>query len=406
MKKIAIIGVGRVGLPLALSFADAGFSVLGVDTNQDLIQMLVNKEMPFMEKDAQELLKKHSGTGFIPASDINVIRQADAIVITLGTPVDDHFNPDFSQIESIKAPLSANLKKGQLIVLRSTVTPGTTEFIKEFLQKETGLMCGRDFFLAFCPERIAEGNALAELKEVPQIIGGITAECSAKAKELFSKINGKCLLSDSKSAELAKIFSNMYRYINFAIANEFAILAMENRRSIYEIIELVNKDYKRGGLANPGFTAGPCLYKDGFFLVDAIPFNDLISASFRVNENLPNYLVKKIKEMTNLNGKKVTILGMAFKKGIDDTRDSLAYKLKKSFLREGSSVSLHDPYIPKFNQDINTALNGSEVVVIAMNHDQYSYLNKEKIREISGKEVIICDIWNVTGEKEIILRVK
>ncbi len=406
MEKIAVIGTGRIGLPLALVLAEAGFYVFGVDVNKDLIQKLEKKEMPFMENGAEELLKKHLGKRFFPTSDFNVIKDADSVILTLGTPVDEHFSPDYSQIESIKPILSHNLKKDQLLILRSTVSPGTTEFMKDFLEKETGLVCGKDFFMAYCPERIAEGKALEEIKEVPQIIGGITSECSIKAKELFSKITGKCLISDAKSAELAKIFSNMYRYINFAIANEFAILSMEHNRNIYEIIELVNRDYKRGGLSKPGFSAGPCLYKDGFFLLDTMPFDELISVSWKINENLPVYLVKKIRDMLDIRGKKVAILGMAFKKNIDDIRNSLSFKLKKAFLRAGSEVCLHDPFVPEYSTDLGKAIKDSDIVVIAMNHDIYSHLKKEDIRKMSGKEVIICDIWNVTGNKEIISRIK
>jgi UDP-N-acetyl-D-mannosaminuronic acid dehydrogenase len=402
---VSVIGVGRVGLPLSLVLCEAGFTVYGIDVNTDMISKLLNKQMPFMEKDADSLLQKHSGTSFIPTTDSSKIGESDYVIITLGTPVDDHLNPDFKQLDSIFPKLVKNIKTGQTLILRSTVSPGTTEFIKDKLEKETKLVCGKDFYLAFCPERIAQGNAIAEIKEIPQIIGGIDDISSDKAEELFIKITSKISKTDAKSAELAKIFTNMYRYINFAISNEFAILAMEHNKNIYEILELVNKDYKRANIPSPGFTAGPCLYKDGFFLLNNIPFNELISVSWRINENLPLYLLNKIKQQTPLKNKKAVILGMAFKKNSDDTRNSLSYKLKKALIREQCDVVTHDPYIKELNTNLKETLKDAEIVFIAMNHDQYKDLSKEFLSTIVAKDCTVCDLWNLADGGEIIYKV-
>ena len=401
-ENICIIGLGRVGLPLSLAFAEAGFRVFGIDIDVNVIKKLEQKQMPFMEKGAENLLKKHTNTNFFPTNDYKFINDSEYIIITLGTPVDEHLNPNYDQIENILPILKRYIKKDQLIILRSTIAPGTTELIKDYLENNTDLKAEKDFYLAFCPERIAEGNALQEIKEVPQIIGGIGKKSSESAAALFKNIAKEYIVSDAKSAELAKIFSNMFRYINFAIANEFAILAMEHKKNIYEILELVNKNYKRGGVAQPGFTAGPCLYKDGFFLLNNIPFNELISASWRINETLPLYLLNKIKELTDLKNKKVAILGLTFKKNIDDTRNSLAFKLKKAFVREQSNVVLHDPFVREYNTDLATLLKDANIIVIATNHDEYSKLNKSFLNMYVGKNSIICDVWNVTKENKII----
>ncbi|MBN2367675.1 nucleotide sugar dehydrogenase [Candidatus Woesearchaeota archaeon] len=395
-KTISVIGIGRVGLPLSLAFAEAGFMVYGIDVDLDHIDKLRHKEMPFIEIGAEELLEKHAGSMFIPTSDFSFVKDSDYVIITLGTPVDDHMNPDYSQIESILPALKKNIREGQLIVLRSTVAPGTTELIRKKLE------CDFDFFLAFCPERIAEGKSLEEIREVPQIIGGIDAKSSEMAKELFSHITNKCLVSDARSAELAKIFTNMYRYINFAIGNEFAIIAMEHGRSIYDILRLVNQDYKRGGLSSPGLTAGPCLYKDGFFLLDSVPFDELITASWRINENFPLYLIGRIKDKIDLKGKNVAILGMAFKKNIDDTRNSLSFKLKKAFLKEQCEVRMHDPHVNEFKGDISDVLDNADVVVIAVNHDEYSVFDRDTLKEMTGKNCVICDVWDVMGEGRVV----
>jgi UDP-N-acetyl-D-mannosaminuronic acid dehydrogenase len=402
LKTVTVIGIGRVGLPLSIAFAEAGFRVFGVDIREDHVLQLKKGIMPFIEKDADKLLAKHINNNFFPTTDTSVIKDSDFIVITLGTPVDEHLNPDYSQLDSVTPIIIKNLKNGQLIILRSTVAPGTTEQFKDKLEKGSRLSCGKDFFLAYCPERIAEGNAISEIKEVPQIIGGIDHESSVKAKGLIEKITEKCFITDARSAELAKIMTNMYRYINFAIANEFAVLAMEHDRNIHEIIELINRDYLRGGVKKPGFTAGPCLYKDGFFLINSIPFDELISVSWRINENMPLYLLKRIKEKKDIKGRKVAILGLAFKKNIDDTRNSLSYKLKKAFQREQCEVFLHDPFIKGHDTDLGKVIDKADVVVIATNHDQYKELTTDYLSKRVAKGCILCDLWNMTGDGKII----
>jgi UDP-N-acetyl-D-mannosaminuronic acid dehydrogenase len=401
---ISIIGIGRVGLPLSLSFAAAGFKVHGVDKDPALVQTLVSGKMPFMEMDAARLLESVINKSFFPMLDSSCLASSETVIITLGTPVDENLNPDYSQLRTVLPSVCRHLKNDQLIVLRSTVSPGTTEYVKDLIEEKTGKVCGKDFYLAYCPERIAEGYAIQEIKDVPQIIGGIDDPSSERAEALFSRITKKCLLTDPRSAELAKLFSNMYRYINFAIANEFAMIAMQNGRQIHEITRLVNEDYKRGGLAGPGFAAGPCLYKDGFFLVNKIPFNELISASWRINENLPLYLLDEIKRITDLKGKKVALLGMSFKKNIDDTRNSLSFKLKNALLIESCRLTVHDPFVEEFKGDLIDAVKGADVLIIAVNHDDYRILDTEMLKRHMSPEGVVCDIWNMTGNSRIIYR--
>ena len=236
--------------------------------------------MHFWEEGAGPFLKKYlEKTLFFP-TDFSKISQADVIILTMGTPVDENMNPSLVQIDKALAVSTPYFKRNQLLILRSTVSPGTTAYVRSFLNDIGKFTVGRDFFLAFCPERIAEGHSLVELKGIPQIVGGIDRQSTQKASEFFKNLGIEVNSSDDVSAELAKLFTNMYRYINFAIANEFMILAGNWRRDIYKIVDLVNKDYKRGGLALPGLTGGPCLFKDGFFLVGDVPFSDLITTSW------------------------------------------------------------------------------------------------------------------------------
>lgn len=392
-ESVAVVGLGRVGLPLALAFVRAGFRVDGIDVSEALIRLLLEKRMPFLEEGAQELLERYVGTSFIPSSNIGVIHEVEAIILTLGTPVDEHMNPTFSQIESAMKGMLPHLRPGHLIALRSTVSPGTTEYLGRFIEKHAPYRIGRDIFLAFCPERIAEGKSLEEIPGVPQIVGGLDSESTQRAKKLFHRIIKTVLTTDARTAELAKLFCNMYRYIDFAIANEFMMIAQQHERDIYEIVDLVNRGYKRGGLKQPGLTGGPCLYKDGFFLVSKIPFNELISSAWKINETVPGYLIEQIKKVKQVDGSKVAILGLGFKKNIDDTRNSLSFKAKKIFYAEGAEVHLHDPFVQ--SEPLIEALTDADVILVAMNHEYYRNLDLTDIKKHAKKDAVVCDIWNV-----------
>jgi len=369
------------------------------------LKTINKRKMPFVEKGALAILKKNLNKKFFPTDDFSKITECNYIILTLGTPVDEGMNPDYSQINSAVESILPYLKKKQSLILRSTVSPGTTEYVKHLLEEKKNFVIGKDFFLAFCPERIAEGKAIEEIPTIPQIIGGVDRKSTLKVLELFNKIGVECLITDDRSAELAKLFTNMYRYISFAMANEFMVIASSNHRDIYHIIDLVNRNYKRGGLALPGLTAGPCLFKDGFFLVNDLPFVDLISTSWKVNEAIPLFLVGKIKERMKLNGKKAVVLGLAFKANIDDTRESLSYKVKKAFERARANVSLHDPFVSGFDQDVYQVLEGADVIFVATNHAAYSELDLVKIKKVVNKRCLICDIWNVFKTDRIIFNI-
>lgn len=396
---VTVVGMGRVGLPLALFLAERGFRVFGLDTNSAILETLHRGHMPFIEHGAQALLVKHLGRSFFPTEDVADIAKAAVILLTLGTPVDEHLNPDFSQLERAITQMVPFLKRGQLLVLRSTVSPGTTAYLRRFLERHAGFRIGRNLLLAFCPERIAEGYALEELPQIPQVIGADDQASRRAATAFFKNITPNILASDSVSVELAKLFTNMYRYIDFAIANEFMMLAHQHQREIYEILPLVNWRYKRAGLKQPGFTGGPCLYKDGFFLINKSPFSELITVSWKVNETVPAFLIEQIRALKPLEGAKVAILGLAFKREIDDTRNSLSFKAKKIFLAEGANVFLHDPYVPSDRFD--NVVKGADVVFVAMNHKYYAS-QKKRILRLAKADAVICDIWNLFREGRIL----
>lgn len=404
---VAVIGIGRVGLPLALVLANEGCIVHGIGRDQGKIDLINKGHMPFVEKGASPVLKKTIGNSFFATTDYSIISSCDYIILTLGTPVDENMNPVFDQINASLERAKEYFKPQQTLILRSTVSPRTTQYVKTLIEDDDRFQVGKNFYLAFCPERISEGNSIDETKSIPQIIGGIDRKSGKKAEELFEKIGVETLVTDDVSAELSKLFTNMYRYINFAIANEFMVLADNYHRDIYEIINLVNYKYERGGLALPGLTGGPCLFKDGFFLIADIPFGDLISVSWKINESIPLMLVRRIRERMKLKGKKAVILGLSFKGEIDDIRESLSFKVRKALLRERATVKLHDPFVKTYvnqavEKDVYEAVKMADIIFIAANHKEYKKLDIKKIKSLANKRAIVCDIWNVLGTNKIV----
>lgn len=398
-----------MGLPLALVLADAGYSVYGIGRDEKKIAEINKGKMPFQEEGAGPLLKRYINKRFFPTTDYAMIRKSDYIILTLGTPIDENMNPVYDQVNESLEKAQDFFRPGQTLILRSTVSPRTTQYVQSAIDEMHGLQVGKNFFIAFCPERIAEGRSMEEMKTIPQIIGGVDKKSTNKAEELFKSLGIKTLLTDDVSAELAKLFTNMYRYINFAIANEFMVLAQNYRRDIYKIIDLVNYKYKRGGLAIPGLTGGPCLFKDGFFLIADLPFPDLISTSWKINESIPLFLIRIIRERMRLKGKKAIILGLSFKADVDDIRESLSFKIRKALLRERAQVVLHDPYVREYiNQsvenDVYRALEGADLIFIATNHTLYTSLDMRKVKEKVKKNCMICDVWNVFGMNKIVYR--
>lgn len=402
-ERVAVIGLGRVGLPFALFLAARGCTVRGVESNPAVVEALNAGRLPFLEEGGAEALAATLGTRFFAGSDLGVLGEVDTIVITLGTPVDDFNNPIFLPIETLLRQAMPHLRAGQLLVLRSTVAPGATEHLGRLLERLTAFRVGHDLFLAFCPERIAEGRSFAELPEVPQIAGGVDPASSARAARFFRVVTPTVIETDARSAELAKLFCNMYRYIDFAIANEFMMIAAQHGRDIHPIVHAINHGYKRGGLKSPGLTGGPCLYKDGFFLTGKIPYNELIASAWKINETVPAYLVEQVRPLKAIDGSKAAILGLAFKKNIDDARNSLAYKLRKILLAEGAEVFVHDPLLP--SRPLDEVLDQADLVFFAINHDAYQEVTLDFLRRRVRPDAVVCDIWNLLGTGRIVVPV-
>lgn len=408
--EVCIIGTGRVGLPLGLSLAEAGVKAIGIDTNEFVRNEVNAGRMPFAEPGYDELAARRD---FTITGDTAMVAKSQTVVITVGTPLRNHIETDLSQVERVLEQVRPYLRQGQLVCLRSTVAPGTTAFAAKWLERATGLKIGRDIFLAFCPERIAEGKAYSELHSLPQIVGAEDPESRFRAMHVFGKLTGEALATDYVTAELVKLFNNTLRYVHFALANEFAMLADQFGANIYEARTLANYKYPRSFLAAPGFTAGTCLRKDFGMINEWSAYPDMLLSAWKVNEYMPNFLVQNLLQRTELHDKVVAVLGFTFKSDADDLRDSLAPKLWRYIHRQlpteirVSDHNLADP-IPEEsvgfprNWSVDDALDGAEVVFIGTNHAGYAGVLRRMAH--TAPDTWIADIWNVGGIDQIFYR--
>ncbi len=398
---VCVIGLGRIGLPLALSFADAGLSVLGVDNDTKRLDSLRAKRMPFKEPGTDELLARVDLDLSPRAADA---AQADAIVLTLGTPALPHVEIDMGAIRAVLDDLLPLVRTDQLIVLRSTVAPGTTEFVAGYLEKHRGFRVGEDLFVAHVPERIAADQFMAEIGTLPCIVGGIGEASGERAAKLFEPLGAPIVQTTPVQAELAKIWTNILRYATFALPN---LLMMDCERygaNVFDVIELINKDYPRGGMKAPGFTAGTCLRKDFAFSEERSSAPGMLLAVSRVHETVPLFLVDGVKRRVggSLRERRIAVLGLAFKSDTDDERDSLSHKLIRLLERELADVSVHDPVVATPTSSFEEAVGGAEVVIVATNHTEYSTPEALRaIAELAGPDCLVVDPWNALGTSQV-----
>jgi UDP-N-acetyl-D-mannosaminuronic acid dehydrogenase len=382
-------GCGHVGLPLAITFAQRGLNVSIYDINERAMETVRSGRMPFLESGAEPLLKRVIGQTLTVANDPHLASQSRHVVVVIGTPVDEHLNPTFHTMRRFFATLLPHLKDGQCLILRSTVYPGTTEKVREMVAAS-----GKKLHIAFCPERVAQGKAMEELTELPQIVSGCDEKAVAMASDLFGRIAKSIIVMTPMEAELTKIFANVWRYIQFATANQFFMIATDLNVDFYKIHDALTRDYPRmAGLPKGGFAAGPCLFKDTMQLAAANNNNFSIGHSaMLINEGLPNFLVRHAKLRYDLGGKRVGVLGMAFKGESDDPRESLSYKLRKILEYEAAEVFCTDVYIkdPTF-LPLEEVIHRSDLLFVGTPHREYRALNVP-----DSKPVI--DIWNLYGK--------
>jgi len=386
---VIVGGCGHVGLPLALSLADCGYRVGINDIDRAKIQLVRSGRVPFVETGSEELLRKLLPTGRLELShDPSMLERTRTVVLVIGTPIDEFMNPSVRIFERVLDELTPHLQSGSLVILRSTVFPGTTETVERRLRT-----AGIEADVAFCPERIAEGHALEELRTLPQIVGVTSDAAFDKAKAVFERLGDAPVVRTTPlEAELAKLLTNTWRYMKFAIANQFFQIVNRSGLDYNRVLNAIRQDYPRAAdLPGPGFAAGPCLLKDTMqlsaFTPDHFPMGQ---AAMQVNEGLPGYIVDTLNSRRALLGRTLGILGMAFKGESDDARASLSYKLRKLAQFKGANVLCTDPYVADESfEPLDKVLRDSEVIVIGAPHKAYRGL------DLGDRDVV--DIWGITG---------
>jgi UDP-N-acetyl-D-mannosaminuronic acid dehydrogenase len=386
---VVVGGCGHVGLPLAIALADRGAQVAVYDVNPVAVAEVGSGQMPFLESGAAPMLERVVAAGRLVAStDPAIVGSAENVIVVVGTPVDEHLNPDQQAVPRALAGCADYLRDGQLLILRSTVYPGVTALVEKVVAK-----LGKAIDVAFCPERIAEGKAMTELFDLPQIVSARREEAYTRAAALFGLLTDRQVPMTPEEAELAKLFTNVWRYIKFATANQLYMIANDRGLDFERIRQGLMLDYPRAAdMPAPGFAAGPCLFKDTMQLA-AFNNNNFVlgHTAMMINEGMPLYLVDRLKRRFDLESMTVGILGMAFKGGSDDIRSSLAYKLKRVLTSTAATVRCTDPYVTADESlvPLDEVVESCDLLIIAAPHPEYADLATTKP---------VVDIWGIRGE--------
>ena len=378
-------GAGHVGIPLVLALAEAGLRVNVNDLNQTSLNTLESGRLPFIESGAEEVLAKAlAGKRLVFTNSSNRISTSGPVIITIGTPIDEFLNPVRRVVQDCIDAMLPRLADGQLLVLRSTVFPGTTDWLASYLKAQ-----GRNLKVAFCPERVVQGFGLKELREMPQIVSGTTPQAERDAAALFERITPEVVVVRPIEAEFAKLFSNAYRYIEFAATNEFYLVARSAGVDYQRVLKAMKHNYPRlKSMPRPGFAAGPCLVKDTMQL-SAFARNQfgLGHAALLINEGLVLHVVEVLKRHYDLATMAVGLLGMAFKAESDDTRASLSYKFKKVLNGQARAIMTTDPFVTTDPDlmPLDAVIAQSDLMILCAPHAVY------RNADFKGKPVF--DVW-------------
>lgn len=400
--RLAIVGMGRVGLPLAIAFAKAGLRVSGLDVDAQRRSAIQLGKLPFHEPGAEEALGEAVMSERLVVSDDpgQVVPSAEVVILCVGTPLGADLRPDYAQLRAALDRLAPHLRPGQLLIQRSTVSPGTLlKVVRPFLIERIPDVAP-DLLLAACPERIAEGRAMEELATLPEIVGGVDDRSAAAAAALFRVLgpDKEVHITDPTSAELAKLFTNVYRYVNFALANEFALLSEYYGRDAHHVIRMLNDGYPRADVPLPGPAGGPCLSKDGYFLVEELSLPDFVLLAWKLNDSAPAYIVRRLVRRlaghgVGLMGTPVAVLGRTFKRDSDDERQSPALRIIELLEREGAQVRAHDPFLG--GPTLDDVLSDAQALVLATNHSAYDRLDPGDIASLMSEPRVAVDCWGV-----------
>lgn len=406
MSTVLCVGVGHVGLPLSLKLWEAGHDVILVDIDTDKIIKLRDGRMPFLEKGCDEILTHAAGDSrFHPITyeDLSFnerVGEAQYIVLTLGTPLGTDYTFRYDQYFDVLERMVPHLQPGVTLIVRSTVAPNFTHnVVTSRIAAQRDWVPGVDFHVSFCPERLVQGEAVAGISELPEIIGADDPQTSARAEALFRSLSPDKQIHHVRTveAELTKLFLNTYRYTLFGLANEFAMIAEQHDANIFEILRAANGGYPRGGIPRPGPSRGPCLGKDTATLAFSSTHSGIAHAAIKTNENIVLHIVLELRNaLGSLAHRRITVLGLAFKPGTDDVRDNLTSPLLNVLDREGAVTSVYDPLVR--GSDDPRVLSGSDALVIMTPHDDFKRMAEKDVVRLVGRnrgEVFVFDLWNI-----------
>lgn len=408
-KKITIIGLGYIGLPTAAVMARAGLQVLGYDLNKRVIDALNKGEIIIEEPGLSELVNQMVKEKRLRG--ISELEPSDVFIIAVPTPITKEKKADMTYVESAAHGIAPHLKKGDVVVLESTSPPGATEDILVPILEKSGLRIGEDVFVAHSPERVLPGKIIQELVENDRIIGGINQESTRLVSQVYKTfVEGEIYTTDSKTAEMCKLMENTFRDVNIALANELAILSENMGIDAWDVIRLANR-HPRVNLHQPGpGVGGHCIAVDPWFVIENHPEGRLIRQAREINDGMPEKVMEKILELVEDRKSKVAILGVTYKPDVDDTRESPVLKLVEKIL-EGTDlqVTIHDPHVDRevfpyssrLEENIEEAVRDADLLVLGVNHFEYSTVDFGKLGELMNKKRIY-DTRNYLSERELL----
>jgi len=406
--KISVLGLGYIGLPTALLFASAGHEVVGVDIDKRKVDLLNSGKLPFQEPGLEELFEK-ARDNFRASTQVE---ESDVFLIAVPTPLDLQTKAaDLKYVKSAAEMIWLHLKKGNLVILESTVSPRTTERLLIPILEKSGLKAGTDFYVVHCPERAIPGKTIHEMIHNDRIIGGITPESAELAKELYSSfVKGNIYVTNATTAEFVKLIENTYRDVNIALVNELALIAEEYGINVWEAIELANK-HPRVNLHRPGpGVGGHCIAIDPWFVIQNSSNGRLIALARHINDTMPNYTLRKVREMLKgVEYPTVTVLGVAYKGNVGDARETPALRFIKLAENEGFKVKVYDPLVKEFEYpllSLEEAVKDSDCIVVITDHEVFKFLDPEKIGQLmrhkfvfDGRNILDHEKWKKAGFK-------
>ena len=383
---ISIIGgAGHVGFALGLIFSSKGFKVSLIDKHKLNIKRINSGKIPFLEENSQKLLKTMIKKKRIYATNqLRKVIESKFIIVCIGTPINNKLNPNLRDFINFLYQLKKFLKKDQIIIIRSSIYPGICNKIYKIIKSK----CKN---LSYCPERIVQGKAISELPKLPQLVSGKNKKAILESSKLFRKVCKKIIYTKVIEAELVKLFSNAYRYINFSISNQFYMICQNQNLNFFKIRDIMKDGYSRNSsIPMSGFTAGPCLLKDTMQLSSFYNHKFLLGHSaMSINEGIPKFIINKLEKKFNLKKKTVGVLCLAFKSETDDIRDSLSIKLLQLLKSKKVKTLQSDEYFKtKENIDKIDLIKKSDIIIVSTPHKAYKKL---KI----GKNKILVDIWGL-----------